>query len=293
MRALLDTNIVIHRENNIVSNQGIGLLFYWLDKLNYTKCIHPFVIDELRSHKDSDLQKLYDVKLLSYEVLKTIAPQTEEFRSMLPNIQSENDKIDNQLLCEVFANRVDLLITEDKALRHKAQTLNISNKVLSINQFVSLCTTENPELISYKMLAVKKEFFGNVDLNDSFFDTFIIAYPGFKNWFSKKCDEEAYVCRTDKNDILGFLYIKTELKNEDYSDIVPKFIPKKRLKIGTCKVEPFGFRLGERFIKIIFDNALERNVDEIYVTLFEDKRDGVKRLKMLMEEWGFRIKSEM
>ena len=69
MRALLDTNIVIHRENTIVSNQGIGLLFYWLDKLNYTKCIHPFVIEELRSHKNTELQRLYDVKLTSYEVL--------------------------------------------------------------------------------------------------------------------------------------------------------------------------------------------------------------------------------
>ena len=53
MKALLDTNIVIHRENTIVSTQGIGLLFYWLDKLNYTKCIHLFVIEELRSHKNT------------------------------------------------------------------------------------------------------------------------------------------------------------------------------------------------------------------------------------------------
>lgn len=287
MKALLDTNIVIHRENTIVSNQGIGLLFYWLDKLNYTKCIHPFVIEELRSHKNTELQRLYDVKLCSYEELKTIAPQTEDFKSKLPDIKSSNDKIDNQLLCEVFSNRVDLLITEDKALRKKAQILNIANKVLSINQFVSLCTSENPELINYKMLAVKKEYFGNVDLNDPFFDTFKIAYSGFENWFSKKSNEEAYICRTDKNKILGFLYVKTELEDENYSDIEPKFIPKKRLKVGTFKVETSGFRLGERFVKIIFDNALERNVDEIYVTLFED-RPELKALEDLLFAWGFK-----
>lgn len=287
MRALLDTNIIIHRENTIVSNQGIGLLFYWLDKLNYTKCIHPFVVEELRSYKNTELQELYDVKLASYEELKTIALQSEDFKSKLPDIKSNNDRIDNQLLCEVYSKRVDLLITEDKALRKKAQSLNIANKVLSINQFVSLCTAENPELINYKMLAVKKEYFGNVDLNDSFFDTFKIAYPGFENWFSKKCDEEAYVCRTDKNDILGFLYVKTELENENYSDIEPRFSPKKRLKVGTFKVETSGFRLGERFIKIIFDNALERKVDEIYVTLFED-RPELKALEDLLFAWGFK-----
>lgn len=287
MRALLDTNIVIHRENTIVSNQGIGLLFYWLDKLNYTKCIHPFVIEELRSHKNTELQRLYDVKLTSYEVLKTIAPQTEDFKSKLPDIKSSNDKIDNQLLCEVYSKRVDLLITEDKALRRKAQSLNIANKVLSINQFVSLCTAENPELINYKMLAVKKDFFGNINLNDSFFDTFKIAYPGFENWFSKKSDEEAYVCMTDKNTILGFLYLKTELQDENYSDIEPSFSPQKRLKVGTFKIETSGFRLGERFVKIIFDNALERNVDEIYVTLFED-RPELKALEDLLFAWGFK-----
>lgn len=33
MRALLDTNIIIHRENKRVSNYSIGHLFQWLDKL--------------------------------------------------------------------------------------------------------------------------------------------------------------------------------------------------------------------------------------------------------------------
>jgi len=27
-----------------------------------------------------------------------------------------------------------------------------------------------------------------------------------------------------------------------------------------------GFKLGERFLKIVFDNALQQKVDEIYVT---------------------------
>ena len=33
-RALLDTNIIIHRENIRLSNVDIGNLFYWLDKNN-------------------------------------------------------------------------------------------------------------------------------------------------------------------------------------------------------------------------------------------------------------------
>ena len=58
------------------------------------------------------------------------------------------------------------------------------------------------------------------------------------------------------------------------------------LKIGTFKVDATGFRLGERFIKIILDNAIEQNVDEVYVTLFDD-RPELETLVTLLSRWGF------
>lgn len=286
MKALLDTNIIIHRENTKPTNSGIGLLFYWLDKLHYEKCIYPLSVCELRKLHNENMQSLYDAKLTAYTELKTTSIQDEIFRKSLPETKTSNDEIDNQLLCEVYSKHVDLLITEDKQLRQKAQILKIRNKVLSINEFISEATENNPELINYKMLAVKKEYFGNIDESDSFFDTFRISYKGFDEWFARKSEEEAYICRTDRNEILGFLYLKTEYEDENYSDITPAFTPKKRLKIGTFKVETSGFRLGERFVKIIFDNALERNVDEIYVTLFEDRLE-LKALEDLLTVWGF------
>ena len=45
MRALLDTNIVIHRESRQATNYSIGNLFYWLDKLRYEKLIHPYTVN--------------------------------------------------------------------------------------------------------------------------------------------------------------------------------------------------------------------------------------------------------
>ena len=286
MKVLLDTNIVIHRENVKVTNPSIGLLFYWLDKLHYEKCIHPWSVEELKSYKDKNMQELYETKLPAYTILKSVSVPQEEFLAQLPKEESSNDKIDHQLLCEVFSNRVDLLITEDRKLRDKARKLGIRQKVYSINEFVSEKTEEYPELISYKMLSVKKELFGDIDLNDVFFDSLKEAYPDFIPWFNKKSEEEAYVCRTDEGVIKGFLYIKTEDQSENYSTIEPKFLPRKRLKVGTFKVDVSGFRLGERFIKIIFDNALYRKVDEIYVTFFENS-PNLEALKGLLETWGF------
>ena len=86
--------------------------------------------------------------------------------------------------------------------------------------------------------------------------------------------------------LLSFLYLKVEDENENYSNINPLFLPKRRLKIGTFKVISNGFRLGERFVKIIFDNALKNHVQEIYVTIY-DKRPEQRRLIDLLEQWGF------
>lgn len=292
MKALLDTNIVIHRENTKVTNYSIGSLYHWLDCLHYEKMIHPYSVDELRKYHNEKMQDLYDAKLSAYTIIHSIAPQTDEFKSLLVDTtKTENDKIDNQLLCEVYCGRVDILITEDRRMRDKAERLGIVDKVFTINSFITKASNENPALVEYKALSVKKVYFGDVDVNSSFFDTFRAAYEGFNIWFAKKSNEEAYLCRDDKDDILGFLYLKTEYEDENYSDIVPAFMPKKRLKIGTFKVEASGFRLGERFIKIIFDNAIERKVDEIYVTLFTD-RPELLALKDLLERWGFYVHGE-
>ena len=287
MRALLDTNIIIHRENKRVTNYSIGHLYRWLDRMGYEKVIHPYSVTEIQKYKDPETQEVLSVKLDAYNVLRTIKDPTADFLALIgiPE-KTENDYIDDSLLYQVYVGRVDILITEDRRLRNKATKIGLSDKVFSINAFITDATSKNPELIEYKMLAVEKTYFGNVDLTDVFFDSFRKAYDGFDSWFEKKCDEEAYICKDDTGEILGFLYLKTETESENYSDIVPPFAPKRRLKVGTFKVESTGFRLGERFVKIIFDNALQRKVDEIYVTLFTD-RGELEALKDLLIRWGF------
>jgi predicted nucleic acid-binding protein len=287
MRALLDTNIVIHRENKVISNYSIGHLYKWIDKLRIDKIIHPFTIKELEKHRDPNTREVLHVKLNSYETLKTIKVPDEQFLKSLSEFTiNDNDVIDNHLLYEVYLKRVDLLITEDKKMHRKATVLGIENRVWTINRFISYATEMNPELVEYKALSVRKEYFGSIDLDSAFFDSFKRDYMEFSDWFNRKCDETAYICTDDQDEILGFLYLKIEGKDESYADIVPVFHPAKRLKVGTFKVESTGFRLGERFIKIIFDNARHYSVDEIYVTLFKDRQE-LTALYDLLCRWGF------
>lgn len=287
MRVLLDTNIIIYRENKKMTNYSIGHLFRWLDRLKYDKLIHPLTKKEIAEYQYADPAEAMTLKLDAYQELKTQAPMATKVAALFATTdKNENDRIDTALLNEVYQERVDLLITEDKRLRRKAELLDLGHKVLSINAFLTVATSENPDLVEYKALAVQKVTIGSLDVHNEFFDSLRNAYVGFDTWFSRKCDEDAYICKDDIGQLLGFLYLKTENAEESYSDISPHFQPKKRLKVGTFKVVATGFRLGERFIKIILDNAIERNVDEVYVTLFEDRTE-LETLAMLLCRWGF------
>lgn len=96
----------------------------------------------------------------------------------------------------------------------------------------------------------------------------------------------AYVCY-EGEDLVAFLYLKVEAPGEDYGDIEPRFRSKRRLKIGTFKVELNGYKLGERFLKIVFDNAILQRVDEIYVTIFPRTIEQ-QRLIRILEDFGFK-----
>ena len=110
-------------------------------------------------------------------------------------------------------------------------------------------------------------------------------YPGFDKWFNKKSEESVYVCRSEEK-IVAFLYLKREDETEPYPDIDPTFKRKRRLKIGTMKVELNGYKIGERFLKIVFDNAIRQRVAEIYVTIFPRTLDQ-QRLIELLKDFGF------
>jgi hypothetical protein len=259
-RALLDTNILIHREGRKVVRDDIGTLFRWLEELKYERLVHPDSVSEVRKHQDPEVVRTIERKLESYKALKTKAPDTPGITQIRAEDTTENDKVDTSMLAEVAADRVDFLITEDRGLHRKAARLGFAGRVFTIDAFLEKVTAENPGLADYKVLSVKKELFGNVDVAADFFESFRTDYPGFDGWFNRKADETAYVCRSGDGEIVAFLYLKREGADENYGDIEPPFRRAQRLKIGTLKVVSNGFKLGERFLKIVFDNALRHGV---------------------------------
>ncbi|SHG08146.1 hypothetical protein [Dysgonomonas macrotermitis] len=125
--------------------------------------------------------------------------------------------------------------------------------------------------------------FSEINLDDLFFDSLKESYAEFSDWFGRKAAEGAtvYVQYDMKGNIAGFLYLKIE--NGSLDDIEPVRPNKKRLKVGTFKVNPHGTRFGERFVKKIMDKAIVEDVDEAYVTVFNEH----DALIGLLERYGF------
>lgn len=127
----------------------------------------------------------------------------------------------------------------------------------------------------------KKGLFKDINLNDPFFDTLKEDYKEFEEWYQKKSHNQAFYFENNMG-IQAFLYLK--LEDEDLNDIVPPLPKKKRVKVGTLKINPHGTKFGDRFIKKAIDYALENKTEELYVTVFSKHVSLIN----LLEKYGFK-----
>lgn len=124
---------------------------------------------------------------------------------------------------------------------------------------------------------IKHVLLKKLDINDKFFDSLREDYPNFEEWFKKKQDNNTMCYVTiDNGNITSLLILKIECEDEDYSNFTIPFNKSKRLKICTFKVINKGKGIGEEFINIINREAINNNVNEIYVTIFDKYKSLIK-----------------
>ena len=140
--------------------------------------------------------------------------------------------------------------------------------------------------LTYRPMDLQIQQFADIDLKDPFFDSLRASYPEFDEWYHKKeaVGATAY-CYYINEELKDFLYLK--LEEEELSDVVPVQPLKKRLKVGTFKVDNDNRHTtrGERFMKKIMDMAIAEDVDEIYVTMFPTEE--LQGLIRMFEKFGF------
>jgi hypothetical protein len=86
------------------------VLFYWLDRLKYTKCVHPLSVAEITRHKDPAVVNAMTAKLKNYVELTTTAPDSAKIQKVRtrydrgPNDLVDTALVQGRLVDEVFAS---------------------------------------------------------------------------------------------------------------------------------------------------------------------------------------------
>lgn len=287
MKILLDTNILIQRENNHVIPENLAELMRLLNGLeNCSLHIHPLTKQEIMKDKFYERMNVNLSKSNTYSVLEKVPNYLEDdsFKNLLPEPKTENDVVDNQLLYCIARNICHYLITQDQGLLNKANSLDIEN-VLNINEAINVFKKcyPNVDIPLGNNFEIKKVF--ELSYNDKIFDSLKASYNGFDKWWHSIQNRDTYVYFNTDNMINAILIPKIE-QNEIISEN-PPIKKDKILKICTFKVAEHarGLKLGEKLINLAIKYAENNDLAEIYLSHYIEENDY---LVNLIEQFGFK-----
>jgi hypothetical protein len=136
MRVLIDSNILIYREDNHVILDNIQRLVRILNSINDLKVlIHPLMLEDIRNDENRVRQNIIYSKIQTYPSLEPYpSPESDnKFLEKIGKIVKKNDKIDICILYAIYRDAIDFLITEDRGIHRKAKKLGLDERVLLID----------------------------------------------------------------------------------------------------------------------------------------------------------------
>lgn len=119
-------------------------------------------------------------------------------------------------------------------------------------------------------------------IDQPFFDSLRESYPGFNDWFVK-CSREnrkCYLLEVENNIVALLIYHIETIDGHQISEINGN-----ALKMCTLKVAEtaFGYRLGELFLKKMFELGIRSSIPHIYLTVFPHHNHLID----LLSKYGF------
>lgn len=281
MRILIDTNILIYREDDHVLSKDMQKLLATIQKIGAELLVHPMSVEDVKRDHDTKRQEVLLSKIRAYPFLrKPPDPKTDlEFLGTIKKAET----VDNAILYAVYKDAVDFLITEDTGIHKKARRLGVDSRVFVINDAIKTFEKYIHKEWVITPPALRADYIYNLDLADPIFDSLKNNYPEFDEWL-RKISREGRNClihlRADGS-IGAVLIYKIEDESINSTPPLPK---KKRLKISTFKVTHVCHKIGELFIKLSIDISINNGISEIYLTHFTEQED---RLVELISGYGF------
>jgi predicted nucleic acid-binding protein len=282
MRVLIDTNLIIGREDHVILDVDLRTLYRLLNEHAVQLLVHPVTAVELERDRDPERREVILAKLPTYAVLGQPPEPDEGFRRRSAEGTRPNDSMDTLLLFALHSNAVDFLITNDRGLLDRAARIQCQDRAFSaataVEYFSQLFGREIPSAPTY----LHHTPVNNLDLADSFFDSFRRDYPGFDGWL-RKIARQGRMCVwvPDRWGHLGALMIYKE--EEEAFGPLPK---SRRLKICSFKVSE-GMarqRLSELLLDFAFGFCARNRLTECYLTVYPHHSGLIE----VLELFGFR-----
>ncbi|WP_167480911.1 GNAT family N-acetyltransferase [Mesorhizobium waimense] len=290
MKILLDTNIIIHLEDNKEVSEQFSDLIRQCSEHSIGVFVHPASIEDIKRDNDAARRKVTLSKVRKFQQLENVlSPPEAKLAKLYGPLKKANDVCDAKMLHAVDKGIVDVFITEDDRLHRRAKLVNLSNQVLTVAEaLVWLKRLYGVERVFLPTVQDVKAY--NVNFEDPIFTTLAADYgrKKFAEWTSK-CEKEHRDCWVvmDGADLAG-LVIR---KNETHAEAGTRNLGPKILKICTFKVADghHGFKIGEQLLKQVLWHVQRNRYDLTYLTVYP-KQEALIRL---IEEYGFRHTLDM
>ena len=284
MKILLDTNVAITLEDPKPVDPRAASLAQLCQKHNLTLHVSDANYADINRDRDSARRRLTYSKLGKYVRLREVALDSEsDLILRFGSIRNENDRCDLQLLGILDKKAVDLLISEDSELIRRAERGNLGGKVLDVVDAVDFIR-RTYESHTVELPHIEEVPAYQIDVEDVFFDSLREDYPGFNEWFEKKCVNSHRPCWVIRFDgrLAGLVIRKLEKQEE--ADCATR--AEKILKVSTFKLAPEyqGEKFGEQLLKQVLWWSRSNDIEVIYLTAFEKQQVLIE----LLETYGFR-----
>jgi len=283
MKLLIDTNIFIPLEPTAEGDMGPGTepavrFASRAQAFGCTLFVHPSIREDVDRDKDDRRRRLRTQTFQKYAQLPDPPPITPDLEAVVgAAVPQSNDWVDNLLLAALRSNATDWLVSEDGGIHKKAKRLQLADRVFRIRE--ALAALEQLFGVPRPPPAVRGVKVHAINRADPIFDSIRLDYAGFDGWLDKCALEhrQAWIVETDGH--YGGLTIVNHERTQLYGQSGTV------LKICTLKVSDRhnGFRYGELLLKTVFDFAVKRGFDHLFVEVFEKH----ETLVALLSEFGF------
>ena len=282
VKLLLDTNVVIELEDPNPTPSRAAKFAQYCESYGLRRVVCDANCEDISKDQNPTRRKTTVSKLDKYPRLENLPTSdnvlVERFGPNLTN----NDYRDMKLLGYLLIGSADLLVSEDIALKKRAEKAGIGNRVLDIPGVLDwIQRTYIPEEVSLPYIEEMPAY--QVNIQDPLFNSIRDDYAEFNEWFRQKCVKEDRLCWIVKigGQMAGIAIRKDEKPEEAVCLAQAKHI----LKICTLKVsdEFSGEKLGEQLLKQILWWAARNQKEVVYLTTYLKQ----KKLINLLVTYGF------